>query len=219
MSMTLDQIRELAVKSVIPRVEGTLQAVYEAKSGKNDKGPYRTQSVILSQGDDSMKAFIVNGPSVDKSMEGEEVVIMCSKGPKGLSGVTTQDNEWPRDSGTINREIRMDRTGRIMLLAEAPKNGEAPPVAAATTANKTPVAVEGKKPTNGWGKSPDQQWRIERQHSQEMAIRFMGIEPRLASTPPTLERIKELTDHFHDDLTKKVVKEEKPADGTDPAPF
>jgi len=129
--MTLDEIRGLAVKSKIPRVEGTLQAVYETKRGTNAKGPWRIQNVILAQGDDSMRVTIFSGPNVDKSMEGEEVAIMCSEVKGGLSGVTADDNDY---NGEVTRQIRIDRTGQIALLNDAPKNGGNPPVTVAAKA-------------------------------------------------------------------------------------
>ncbi len=145
-ALTIKEIHDLSAKSVIPRVEGTLQAVFKTNRGTSAKGPYAIQTVILAQGDDEIRVGIFNGPNVDESMKGEEVAIMCSATPKGLSGVSASDVEYPKNSGEIHREIRMDRTARIMLLADAPKNGDNPPVAASTVANRAPVKSSAPAP-------------------------------------------------------------------------
>lgn len=49
---------------------------------------------------------------------------------------------------------------------------------------------------------PERKPRIERQHSQDMAIQWMKLEADCAATPytPSLERLKELTDYFEKDI-------------------
>lgn len=93
---------------------------------------------------------------------------------------------------SVQKTDFVDAHGNVSFNVKliAAENGSAPPPAPAPS-------------KNGNGRSPETQARIERQHSQEMAIRALAIhegkKPTM-SEDQILLKLKQLTDHFQRDI-------------------
>lgn len=92
--------------------------------------------------------------------------------------------------------VEKDASGQVTKWCDY-KPGDAP-------TNTAPVEQTSQS-FGGIVTQEERSRRIERQHSQDMAIQFLGLKMKLdVNCEVNLEEVLKLTDHFEKDLDRKV---------------
>ena len=126
---------------MITRIDGALKAIFPQKKGTNDKGEWAVQSLILAQGNDSIKVSAWNLAPVSENDKGKPVSVVAFKGQKGWSGVYA--NTGKDKDGNPQREIRLTKTANIIIGgASAPQS----PANAPEPADDIPMDFPPKNP-------------------------------------------------------------------------
>lgn len=129
----------------VPSVRGRLTAIYDRKSGQNDRGAYSFQNAELDDGSGKIKVKLKDRDALLPVWKGKLVVISCNESKTGLTGVKAADDEY---KGKISRILWVTPSAHIDL-AEA-DNQQAP---AEPTRQSAPASQPAKAP-NGNGHAP-----------------------------------------------------------------
>jgi hypothetical protein len=139
---------------------------------------------ILHVGDDVREWTAKQGPAAGQTFKSYTVRAKCPDGMERNFEVSRKPDSPPPPLGAVEAEVK-------------PSQGDFP--------DKLKLTPQGRGGGFGGGMSPERQAAVQRQHSQEMAIRMLdAFEPRLdGRTAKTyLPQIKALTDWFDADVNQ-----------------
>jgi hypothetical protein len=121
--------------------------------------------------------------------------------------------EWPKDSGQFNEDYELTLEGQDKPAILTQKPTTAPPKVGDTLdldlephprfdGKLKAKRVRQFQGGGGGGKSPEQQNAIQRQHSQEMALRYAAIRAEKGQLPEpfSLEDLRKVIDWFENDI-------------------
>ncbi len=201
--LTISKIQELSNGEIIPSFRGTITKVYEQKRGLGEYGEWHLQNMIVE--DHTGKVQVTWGGEDDvSSIEGETRLFESSETKHGLQGCRW---EIKKVNGMVYKSVKLTGSCKIKPLSgsawagdEAASRGTSGGVARATDVAGQPkgTALEASPAQKPY----DRQARIERQHSQEMAIRAIvatGPADEMAMTT-FRNLISDWTDWFQADL-------------------
>lgn len=117
------EVANLDPNEIIPSIQGTLVKAWDFKTGEGEDGAWSFQTASLKDSTGEIKLVLKNQDNV-KGMLNREVLITSHSGPKGLSGIYADDNEWPKDSGKFTRQIKVTATAKIALIDTPSKAAE-----------------------------------------------------------------------------------------------
>jgi|SRR5215469_13599447 len=187
--LTIAEIKQLRNKEPIESFSGTIETVYPQKTGAGQYGPWWLQNMVVS--DPTGKVQVTWGGEDDlKSLQGQQRIFESELSEKhGYLGI-----KWDvrRVNGKTYEGIKLTESCKIIPLF----NGQAE---SATTEESEHDPF-------------DRSSRIERQHSQEMALRYFALNSK--NVAPTTEQLRGMIDWFQRDVghspgPKNTPKEEQ----------
>lgn len=131
-SSTVAEIKAMPEDATIFCFIGTITARHKRSSGTNKRGTYsfETFEVKDAKGEEIRAKFVDCEPLAQNLKAGSGISILAVNGSRGWSGVKAKDNEFPKDSGQMERVIWVTPSAVVSLQATPgqPSNreGEAP---------------------------------------------------------------------------------------------
>lgn len=114
---TIKEVKEMSPKAVIEYVEGTLSVLYPAKRGNSNGKDWMLQNGVLKDDSGDVKLMFCIEDELPPEWKGKRISLTAHSGPKGLSGIYTDDNN---HAGRVERQIKITATGKIQLLDGKP---------------------------------------------------------------------------------------------------
>jgi hypothetical protein len=149
---------------LISAVRGTVKSLFKRNAGTNSHGDWSMQNMEIADGGAVMKVVIKDRPALPQTLKGQVLLIQCNVGDNGMTGVKANDNEYPKNSGKITREIYVTPSAHLLLpngeltegCTSAPLTDAAPampaPAAPAPTHQSAPAPQQSAaRPQNGQG--------------------------------------------------------------------
>lgn len=134
----------------ISAVRGTVKNLYKRNEGTNNHGAWSMQNLVITGDGVEMKVVIKDRPALPQSLLKQTLLIQSNMGEKGMSGIKASDNEYPKNSGKITREIYVTPSAHLILpdgeIAAGCTSAPLGPVTAAQPAASQPAAQPAAQP-------------------------------------------------------------------------
>lgn len=193
MLMNISEIRALPKDGIIFETTGQLVQVYPPKPwSKGDKSGTIQNLRLQDESGEVIKVMVSNGTEFPEHLRGKTVTLKAYNGAKGWSGLYADDDLY---SGTPERIIKMTKTGNLQVSDATPIETKGSPAKPSGTAHFGRDEYWAQKAANDKVTQP----RIERQHSQDMAIRYLTLTGKVYNAEMP-EEVVSLVDFFQKDL-------------------
>jgi len=218
--LTLAQIDELEHGEIVPSFRAKIIKVWEQKTGEGQYGTWFLQNLVATDGWQESTITWTGPDAFDDGAKGDTFLFECAETKKGLKGITRDIREF---NDKVYQGVKVTEAAKISISTL--DEGDVP----ASPARKSPVASgerktarlpgreasEAAKPFASRRHDPpaadDRSNRIERQHSQEMALRAIAITKQVVST----QSLREWTDYFQRDIGRPPSSNEPQPESQD----
>lgn len=110
---------------LVPSVKGVIKVIFDAKTGKNERGDYRIESFVLKDGSDEIVVDLKNREPLDKALKGKQVTLISHvRANGGLSGIK-RDEYNGKAKLSVTESAEMVRSDSVASAASAETEGAA----------------------------------------------------------------------------------------------
>ena len=200
---TFAEIRELAHDFIVPSFVARIEKVYEQKSGEGQYGTWFLQNVVLSDGHDKLTMTWTGADAFDRGCIGDTMLFQSTQNRKGNWVGIKRDIRHVGDN--VYEGVKVTEAAKISPAEPFLEHKETSTGGGERTTERRVSHLSGRDaqqlshrrddppPVSSF---EDRSHRIERQHSQEMAIRAIALTKQVLSRPLLLE----WTDYFQRDI-------------------
>lgn len=149
----LADVLQMQDGQLIGAIRATIKNVYARNSGTNSHGDWTLQNIVLKDAAGTeMKCVLKDRDELPKTEKGKEIVIESHFGDRGQSGIKANDNEWPKGSKKITREVYVTPSANITVGGQATESAapaSQPPQATPQAQAPTQPAQRATTPGTG----------------------------------------------------------------------
>ncbi|HEX9595464.1 MAG TPA: hypothetical protein VF982_01180 [Anaerolineales bacterium] len=116
---TISQLQTLPLNTVVPAVAGTITQIFPVKSGTSQYGPWTIQSVMLTDGQQTVELKLFDHAQLPPDMIGQSVMVLSGQGKQGPAGLIWQQDtrNWQPGQPVKVQLVLKGKTGATVTLA------------------------------------------------------------------------------------------------------
>lgn len=140
---SIEELSSYADKQPVNELKGKIDKVFDFQSKEGEYGPYCTQGIIVSQGQQSAYVQLGNKPEVFESDKGKDITLQSVSTDRGFGGVAV--GRYINKSGEDAFSVKVNKGGFMSIGGKATNTHNA-----RTPSKHSPTTVPTGKTFESW---------------------------------------------------------------------